>query len=204
MSNGVKSSCYLYCCVLQEQAPLFCLLLPGTHLIHPALLLTAKSLVWDASTVKLSLQNWEKFFDILPLESGVQEQIFKQMLCSCKVTKFWQVNYKILSCILAIPKTVAAVQKEENIQWCAWCGDQAMFEHILLTCKEIALLHKWVCSGKAFEGVRLVKLVWIFGSSCPSINPIIWLTNFTIYKYYLLACAGQKVLLLDQIQNEFV
>ncbi len=68
LSSGAKSSCYLWCCVLQEQALLFCLLLPSTHLIHLALLLTAKSLVQDASTVNLSLQNWEKFFDILPLE----------------------------------------------------------------------------------------------------------------------------------------
>lgn len=55
----------------------------------------------------------------MPLELSVQEQIFKHMLHSCKVIKFWQVNYKILLHILATPKTVAAVRKEENLQWCA-------------------------------------------------------------------------------------
>ncbi len=40
-------------------------------------------------------------------------QVFKSILVKCKITKFWEVNFKILTQILAIPVVIAAVQKTQ-------------------------------------------------------------------------------------------
>ena len=90
--------------------------------------------------------NWEKALDMMPLEKPYCESIFRHMLVACKVTKFWQINYKILSRILATPKVISAVQGAENLQWCIWCGALGTLEHILLACPKTKELHNHICS----------------------------------------------------------
>ena len=94
----------------------------------------------------LSLDNWYKVLEYLPLEVPECEHIFKRMLLNCKISKFHKVNYKILAQILATPKIIAKVRGQENIAWCAWCGHLGTLEHILLHCKETKTSAIWFIS----------------------------------------------------------
>ncbi len=139
-------STYLMCCVLQKhfghllQAPgIF-----GSHMVNGGLELTVKTVLRISNKCCLSLDNWCKAVGILPLDLKLSHQVFACMLSACKITKFWEVNYKILSQILATPKIISAVKKQENIQWCAWCGSLANIEHILLHCSHTILIHNYV------------------------------------------------------------
>ncbi len=67
-------------------------------------------------------------------------------MCSCKIIKFWDINFKILSHILATPKIISKIHGEDNIQYCAWCGHDATLEHILLQCPDSKYLHTFVCT----------------------------------------------------------
>ncbi len=89
----------------------------------------------------LTLNNWCQFFDILPFEVPESEKIFQWMLVACRVIKFRDVNFKILARILAIPKIIARVRKADNL---AWCGAMGSLEHILLECRELQKIHKFL------------------------------------------------------------
>ncbi len=58
---------------------------------------------------------WFEYFVIFPFEDFQATKIFKQILVACKVTKFWETNYKILAQILVILKIIAVVRGEENL-----------------------------------------------------------------------------------------
>ncbi len=62
--------------------------------------------------------------------------VFQWLLVCCKITKFQEVNFKILAQILATPKILAMVKNQDNICWCVWCGAEGTLEHILLHCPE--------------------------------------------------------------------
>lgn len=44
--------------------------------------------------------------------------------------------------------------------------------------------------------------IWIFGTSSSFYIPVIWLSNFTIYKAHLLALHGEKLSLKQRFLNE--
>ncbi len=50
----------------------------------------------------LSLENWNQALDILPLEEFQYQAIFECMLLACKISKFQEINFKILAWILAM------------------------------------------------------------------------------------------------------
>ncbi len=129
---------------------------------------------------------------MVPLEVPECEQIFQWMLVSCKITKFRDINFKILARILVMPKILASIHKEENITWCAWCGMEGSLEHILLDCPETRGIHKFLCWNSAIQ-CNLACKAWIFGTTNPVLNPIIWVTNFVIYKAHLMACDGSRM-----------
>ena len=74
------------------------------------------------------------------------KSIFNQMLSKCKITKLWDVNFKILSRILATPIVIAATKKKENLQWCSWYGARASISHILVSCPQTTALHDYIDS----------------------------------------------------------
>ncbi len=125
------------------------------------------------------------------------------MLVACKVTKFWQINYKILSRILATPKIIAAVCNAENLQWCVWFGALGTLEHILLDCKHTVCLHQFLTQHNIFAGKKIGACHWIFGSCSTFLNPIFWLCNFAVYKSHLQACNNVLVCPFDQVGFEF-
>ena len=147
----------------------------------------------------MSLDKWSTFFQILPFEIPILESIFHCVLCNYKITKFWEGNFKILGRILATPKIISHVCQEENIQYCAWYSDLATLEHILIQCPSTIEVHKQIskCLHKKFK-----DHTWVFGLRTTSLNPVIWLANFAIYKSHLIACDGDKVQLWDQVLCE--
>ena len=151
----------------------------------------AKTILQCSIARVLSLDNWLAFLHILPLEIPQLEQIFCRMLCSCKITKFWDVNFKILLCILATPKIISKICGEDNIHYCAWCGCDATLEHILLQYPNSRCLHASVYSK--IKASSFSDETWIFGHMNAKFNPIIWITNFCIYKCHLVACQGSKL-----------
>ncbi len=112
------------------------------------------------------------------------------MLHKCKVTKLWDVNFKILACILATPVVVVASCKQPKLQWCAWCGVKVSIMHILLKCPETQRLHNFVIETNVFGTNSLGKLSWIFGLITQALNLVIWITNFMKYKAHLMALDG--------------
>ncbi len=63
----------------------------------------------------LSLENWNQALDILPLEEFQYQAIFEHMLLACKISKFWEINFKILAQILAMPKIIVKVKGADNL-----------------------------------------------------------------------------------------
>ena len=137
-----------------------------------------------------------------PLEIPYLEKIFHCMLITCKITKFKEVNYKILSRILLTPKMLSRIVTEPELQWCVWCGAEASLEHILLTYLSTVDLHSLVMKI-AFCDNTIISKSWIFGITCQEKNPIIWLTNFAIYKCHLRVCNGSLLDLQTQFLSEY-
>ncbi len=129
-------------------------------------------------------------------------KFFLNMLCLCKVTKFWKINYKILARILATPKMISSCQNKENIQWCVWCGVQVTLEHIFLWCPDTIALHEYIVSQESLQHLTFTDASWIFGLHSKYWNPIVWVTNFVIYKSLLITCEGRSVPLLLQLELE--
>ncbi len=120
--------------------------------------------------------------------------IFMHMLKKCKVTKFWEVNYKIFAHILATPVVIAAVLGDASKMYCGFCGEKAGLKHILLCCLETKKLHNFILTQ--FEE-SWSEQSWIFGLSNKYLNPLVWILNFSMYKCYLQMCHGIYILLLS-------
>ncbi len=113
-SIGFNQSPYLYCCAFQQALKLY-YGVPGTYAPHEDLVLKMKMLLHQCTSQMLSLGKWFSFLHKVPYETPQVEQVFHRMLCDCKITKFWDVNYKILARILAMPKIIVKVYGEENL-----------------------------------------------------------------------------------------
>ena len=107
------------------------------------------------------------------------------MLESCKYLKFQEVNFKILARILLTPKILAAVKFDPSLSACPWCTGLGTLEHMLLLCKTVTSAWKFLVLRN-----KNIMLPWkehyrIFGTKKNSLNLIVWVTNFVIYKTYL-------------------
>ncbi len=67
--------------------------------------------------------------------------------------------------------------------------------------KPFSRVHDWVTT--TYKLSRIKEKNWIFGCKNQTLNLLIWVSNFAIYKSHLLTCEGQNVDLLQQVQNEF-
>ncbi len=103
------------------------------------------------------------------------------MLHQCKITKFFEINFKILHHILATPALIAKIRKNEQLECCHWCGEKADLNHILLDCVSSDLVYsavEWIAD------IDLELQQWILGV-LQMVNLLIWITNFSIYKAHL-------------------
>ncbi len=145
----------------------------------------------------LSLSKWEHNLSLMPLEHKEKETIFTAMLKKCKIIKFQEVNFKILSRILLTPAVLSAIKSDHSIGFCHWCGVRANIDHILLDCIKTKKLHKLV---ELIMG-QLQHDSWVFGAS-RRLNPVIWTCNFSIYKSHLMACDNKVIHPLQLFLNE--
>ena len=128
-----SGSPYLKACAFQQTLGSFLVhRIPGSFVFHDQLLLCCKHLLQQVTTTPLSLDNWCARSNILPLVVPEAEKVFQKMLLFCKITKFREINFKILSSILVMPKVISKVKYAENLIFCVWCGELATIEHILL------------------------------------------------------------------------
>lgn len=136
----------------------------------------------------MSLNNWTNKLQILPLEQDEIKKVFHHMLIHCKVTKFWEINFKILSHILVTPVVLSAILHMHNLDLvkCYWCGERTNIDHILLHCMFTRNLHSLV--SRTIGQVRNDS--WIFGGAGSAQDQIIWVINFAIYRSHLQACHG--------------
>ncbi len=111
-----------------------------------------------------------------------QQKSFLEMIHHCKINKFHEVNFKILHHILATPSLVAKIRKDPALAQCFHCSVLADINHILLDCTITMLIHQDVCESL---DVEITPAEWILGHSY-LVNPVIWLTNFMLYKAYLM------------------
>ncbi len=101
------------------------------------LILQSKALLLQALCSVLSLANWEIYFELIPMSLPTMQVIFKRMLQACKYTKFREINFKILTCILLTPKILSMVKADQTLAFCHWCGAFGTLEHVLLECPEV-------------------------------------------------------------------
>ena len=150
----------------------------------------------------LSLTKWEILFHMM-LQTMVGKQlVFKRMLESCKYTKFCEINFKILAQVLLTPKILASMKSLPHLAFCPWCGDLGTLEHMLLTCILVSKAWKLLINRNKNLMLPWEMHNWIFGMKRNSLNPIVWVINFTIYKCYLHAINGYHDVLENMIQSE--
>ncbi len=190
---GCLCSPYLKCCAFQcGFSSLLGSEVEGMFLPNQQLPLVMMKLLCDNSTCMLLLTNWCTYFHLVPFEVPELERIFRKMLVVCKITKFREINFKILSCILATPKIIAKVCNQDNLHWCAWCGHKCSLEHLLLECPVTVKVKKHLCLHKILPKDPS-PWAWIFGSIKTDLNPVIWLVNFALYKAHLCVCDGSRL-----------
>ena len=140
-----SSGMYLTCCSIQKSlGPFLNQQVQGSCQVNQDLISQSKELLCMSIASALSLSKWEHVLGLMPLEDKEKETIFTVMLKKCKITKFQEVNFKILSRILLIPAVLSAIKSNPSIGFCHWCGARANIDHILLDCVETKKLHKLV------------------------------------------------------------
>ncbi len=63
-------------------------------------------------------------------------------------------------------------------------------------------LHAFIVNKGVFHASAVRKKMWIFGLKHPNSNPVIWVTNFAIYKAHLFALDNVIRPLLDVFLQE--
>ena len=162
---------YLFYCMLQKNLGKFIggseTLLP---LPHTFVSMQAKALLSQASEAPLSLEYWEKKPNIPPLSWEDKTKVFCVILVKCKITKFWNVNYKILTRILATPVVLSAVNSRGGSANCIKCGAITGISHILLYCLATIQVCTWVCE---LLQVEILDINWIFSVQSLYLLPLI-------------------------------
>ncbi len=151
------------------------------------------------SAIVFGVLEWK--LNIPPLSSEEKTKVFHNMLVHCKVTKFWDVNYKILSRILATPVVLCTVNPNLRTLFCVECGVVVDISHILLTCVATKQIREEIC---VLMHIQLSDTHWIFGINSTYLLPLIWVVNFGVYKHHLSSFYRQKLSLKISIINELL
>ncbi len=101
---------------------------------------------------------------------------------------------------MVTPKIIAKIKNNHSLQYCTWCRLIANIDHIcecLFTISIRNVLVKW---NKLLWKLKLKD--WIFGSRSETVNQIIWVVNFAIYKAHLQAIEGYHETLVDVVSSK--
>ena len=133
---GNTSDVFLKCCAFQSSFQQhFQSCVPGTFVPCNLVVMHSKTLLQMQSMSVKRLTKWFEFFNMVPFEIPQLEAIFCHIVVGCKIKKFKDINYKILSQILLTPKILSCMKGNPTLNKCAWCGALVSLEHILFTCK---------------------------------------------------------------------
>ncbi len=195
--TGLADNVFLLCMALQKifSTRLGCL--PSDRVFLTHLALGSKKLLTVQRQFLVSLMGWEVALRS-PITFEEQQKAFYWMLKHCRVSKFYEINFKILHCILATPQLIAHIKGSKGLQWDHWCGEVANINHILLNYTETNKVCDWVSDKIRAE---IPKRNCILGQS-PSVDLIIWVVNFAIYKTHLQWCEGIATELLEGVMHE--
>ncbi len=165
----------------------------------------SKSLLLNHSLEMLSLSKWERFFCIMPVMRAESKMVFMHMIYKCKYTKFCEINFKILACILVTLKILSHIHKNPSLAMCPWCSNVGTLEHCLglFTCHKVATVQNSLVQDNISLFGQWSNCFWCFGALKGALNPIIWVVNFAIYKGFLRASGGYKEDLLALIAREY-
>ena len=144
------------------------------------------------------LVGWECALEIMPMTTDESKTVFHDMLVYCKVNKFLEIKYKILTRILVTSAVLSVIHRNPALSKSGYCGERANIEHILLECPCMQLLHHLV-----MKQIRQINpITWIFGGAGKQCDPVICMCNFAIYKAHLMHCHGKLVGLEELFINE--
>ncbi len=127
-----------------------------------------------------------------------QQLAFKQMLKKCKITKFFDVNFKILHRILAIPALIVKIQGSNGLCSCQWCSEVANIDHILVHCVETNCIYSMLENVLDLSFLKWERILGTYSNR----NPVLWVVNFAIYKAHIQWCEGVAMDLLDVVHGE--
>ncbi len=191
MANRLCATCsdtYLLCCKFQRQWGMFLPLCASPFNQNFEILVQkSKQLLLTHSVCDQSLQSWEHILEIMPLDPDESKKVFKDMLVRCKVTKFLEINYKILTRILVTPAVLGAIHRDSSLANCSYCGERVNIDHILFFCPLTVELHQFIMVHMGLAN----PITWIFGGAGHHWDPVIWVTNFAIYKVHLMCSHGK-------------
>ncbi len=143
--------------------------------------------------------HWERSLELMPLEIQECKTIFCDMLVWCKITKFLEIKYKILTRILATPTVLSSIHKDPVLNVCSFCGMRVNIDHILLYCPYTTNLHRIIMDKMGLVN----QLTWIFGGAGKKWDLVIWVYNFAIYKAHLMCSHGKSATPENQFVNEY-
>ncbi len=149
---GRSPNVWLHCCTLQGTLMKYSsVAVPSQHMPSPLLRLQMKALLSSHSSSLLTLSSWEEALELMPLTDNELIKVFQRMLMQYKVSKLWEINFKILSRLLATPMVIAAICGRWDLVPCAWCGERGSIDHILLQCPETLAACHWVLGHTALD-----------------------------------------------------
>ncbi len=195
--TGLADNVILLCMALQKIFSTRLGYLPSDRVFPTYLVSGSKKLLTLQRHFVISLTAWEVALGSL-ITFEEQQRAFHQMLKNCKVSKFHEINFKILHHILATPQLIAHIRGSKGLQWCHLCGEMANINHILLDCTETNKVYDWISDKTK---INIPKRSYILGQS-PGVDLIIWVVNFAIYKTHLQWCEGIATELLEGVKHE--
>ena len=73
---------------------------------------------------------------------------------------------------------------------CFWCRECGTLEHIMLDCRFVRVARNSFVSDNSKILLKWKQKYWVLGTHSDSVNQMIWVVNFAIYKGMLHASSG--------------
>ncbi len=171
--------------------------------VSELLIQQSKMLLKNSITCVLPLAKWKHFFQIMPLNKVEVQLVFMRMLEQCRISKFREVNFKILVRILLMLKILSKMKKDLTLSSCPWCNNEGMLEHVMFACSEVRKNRKIIVEDNRDLLGPWSDCVWCFGSLTKQNHELVWVINFAMYKAVLHFLEGYRETLMSVIQSEY-
>ncbi len=115
---GYVNNIFLLCAALQSKFHAFLGQPVSERLFLSNLYKVAKKVLQIECQHLFDLAKWE--LHLGTIDFATQQAAFRSMLHHCKVSKFFEVNFKILHHILATPSLISKIRKDPALEQCHW------------------------------------------------------------------------------------